>query len=403
MSIENLTNRLRTEIGDYSFKSVVEWKSAHPDRRAIGLFPVYAPVELVHAAGMFPVTIAGASGGVKIDRANEYLQAFVCSIGRSTLELELSGALKVLDGMVFPSVCEIARGLSGVWNRLVTDKPVLYLHFPQNVISPGAVDYLEAELNRLKSSLEEIGGTEITSEALNESFRVINRRTELVRKLDQYRQDCPWSLKASEFYLLKLAGLRIPVEEHIGILEEAVEITGTTEPHRAPGFRVILTGAFCELPPLEMLEVIENERVAIVSDDILPGFQWWKSPLPESENPVRTLAEHYIGNISHGSIMLEDPGNRCEDTIARIKDARAYGVIYASPKFCQPSLHDAACLIRTCEEKGIPYVRLEYEEEMTVFESIRVQIEAIREAREALPYAGTDSVDRAGRESNGTT
>ena len=398
MSIEDLTNRLRTEISDYSFKSVVEWKSAHPDRRAIGLFPVHAPIELIHAAGMFPVTIAGASGGVKIDRANEYLQAFVCSIGRSTLELELSGALKVLDGMVFPSVCEIARGLSGVWKRLVADKPVHYIHFPQNVKSPGAVDYMEAELNRLKSSLEEIGGAEITSEALNESFRVINRRTELVRKLDQYRQDCPWSLKASEFYLLKLAGLRIPVEEHIGILEEAVEIAGTTEPHRAPGFRVILTGAFCELPPLEMLEVIENERVAIVSDDILPGFQWWKSPLPESENPVRTLAEHYIGNISDGSTMQDDPASKCENTIAEIKAARAYGVIYASPKFCQPSLHDAACIIRTCEENGIPYIRFEYEEEMTVFESIRVQIEAIREARTALPYAGTDSVGGVGRE-----
>lgn len=391
MPIRDIIEKLRRSVNDPDFGSVTDWKTKHPGSKAIGCFPVYAPVELIHAAGMLPVTVAGASGGVRLDRANSILQAFVCSIARSTLELELEGKLKALDGMVFPSVCEVARGLSGVWARSVPDKPVFYIHFPQNLRSSGTLDYLASELSRFKSALEELGGRRISDDALNESFRVYNKRADLLNALDLLRRDCPQCLKASEFYILRLAGNAVSPEDHIEILEKAMEAVDKDAAAEKPMFRMALTGAFCELPPLAMLETIEDTGVAIVSDDIQLGMRWWAKPIPESDDPVRTLAEHYLNSAVRSSIVHENPKERCEEIRERIAWAHADGVIYASPKFCHPSLHDAACIVKTCEERGIPYIRFEYEEDMAVFESICVQVEALLEARAALPFAGTEN------------
>lgn len=66
----------------------------------IGSFPVYAPLELVHAAGMLPVNLFGAAGGVEIEAADARIQSFVCSITRSTLELGLRGNLDAFDGFL---------------------------------------------------------------------------------------------------------------------------------------------------------------------------------------------------------------------------------------------------------------------------------------------------------------
>ncbi len=398
MSISALIQKLRHSVEDQPLKPVGEWKRSHPDGKAIGCFPVYVPVEIVHAAGMLPVSIAGASSGTKLDHANSFLQAFVCSIARSTLELELEGKLSELDGFVFPSGCEIPRGLSGVWERRETDKPIVYLHFPQNIASPSALDFMVGELTRLRSLLEELGGCEISDEALLGSFRIYNERAGLLDKLDSVRCDHPEKLKASEFYILGLSGLAIPPEDHIALLNEALGAIESAAGRPAPKLRMALMGAFCERPPVAMLEVIEGEGVAIVSDDILLGQRWWTEPIRTSGDPMTLLAEHYLRHSPITPLTHTRDEVRCDAIIETIKRSRADGLIFASPKFCHPSLHDAACVVRTCEDNGIPYLRFEYEEEMAVFESIRMQVEALLEARAALPFAGVESNKETAKE-----
>ena len=46
-------------IGDLSLKRVHRWKDQHGGAGVMGYFPVYAPVEIIHAAGMLPVGLSG--------------------------------------------------------------------------------------------------------------------------------------------------------------------------------------------------------------------------------------------------------------------------------------------------------------------------------------------------------
>ncbi len=390
MPIARLIESIRQKVDDPSYPEIAEWKASHPGGKAIGCFPVYIPAELIHAAGMLPVQIAGAMGNVKLDEADGYLQSSVCSVGRSTLELKIDGHFSGLDGMIFPSVCEISRGLSGVLKRYDPDFPVIYIHYPQNLKSAYAKDYLVNELNRLKSVLENLSGNKITDEALLDAFKLYNERSELLSELAQFQLDHPERLSASESYLLRLAGVVVPAERHNAIIEEALKLLKDSGDRHPVRLRMVLTGAFCERPPVEMLETIEAEGVAIIHDDILLGQRWWVEKLPLEGDLISILAENYLHNTVINPVVFQPESTPCNHTLDIVERTKADGVIIASAKSCHPAHHDSHCIVRICEEHGFPFVRLEFEEDQRVFESTRVLFEALLEARERLPIAGTD-------------
>ena len=86
-----------------------------PGRKAIGYMPMYVPREIVHAAGMLPVGIFGGGDQMEEIQGDADHQRNTCRIPRSTLELGLTGRLDCLDGMLFPSICDVIRNLSGMW------------------------------------------------------------------------------------------------------------------------------------------------------------------------------------------------------------------------------------------------------------------------------------------------
>jgi benzoyl-CoA reductase subunit C len=86
-----------------------EWKEAHPGGRAIAAYPVWAPVEVIHAAGMLPLALLGGGASVELTHADARFQSFVCSIAKSSLELGFQGLVRGVDGFVFSNICDVAR------------------------------------------------------------------------------------------------------------------------------------------------------------------------------------------------------------------------------------------------------------------------------------------------------
>src|SRR5215813_5274161 len=101
-TVEHLISHYREPLENFPFDLTTEWKKHHPDKKVIGCYPVYTPVEIIHAAGMLPVGVIGAGNRLEIAHADSRFQSFVCSIVKSTLELGLTEKLKFLDGIVVP-------------------------------------------------------------------------------------------------------------------------------------------------------------------------------------------------------------------------------------------------------------------------------------------------------------
>ena len=97
---------------DLNVTAAREWKNAEPDRKVIGYMPVYIPREIIHAAGMLPLGILGGGDQLEVIHGDAYYQSYICRIPRSTIELGVSGRLDFVDGMLFPSICDVIRNLS---------------------------------------------------------------------------------------------------------------------------------------------------------------------------------------------------------------------------------------------------------------------------------------------------
>ena len=129
---EQIINRCRALFEDLNFTAAREWKAALPGRRVIGFMPIYVPREIVHAAGMLPIGIFGGGDQLEVIQGDAYYQSYICRIPRSTIELILTKRLDFVDGMLFPSICDVIRNLSGMLKMI---RPEVYSHYfdiPQN-------------------------------------------------------------------------------------------------------------------------------------------------------------------------------------------------------------------------------------------------------------------------------
>src|SRR6516225_8278467 len=186
---------------DISFRSVRKWKQDHPDKKAVAYFPVYAPVELIHAAGMLPVGLSGAGDRLDIQHADSRFGSFICSIVKTTQEMGLTGHLQPFDAFLFSSICDSARNLCFVIKRNLPQMYVDFIHLPHST-STSSVDFLAAEYRRIIAELEKLGGIKVSDESLRGSIAVYNRQRQRVRELYELRAQSPEKLRCWESYVL---------------------------------------------------------------------------------------------------------------------------------------------------------------------------------------------------------
>jgi benzoyl-CoA reductase subunit C len=377
-SWEELVARCRALVLDAGFTTVRVWKQ-RTGGKAVGCFPVYTPQELVAAAGCLPVTLFGARGQVEIDHADSHIQSFVCSIARSTLELGLASHLDWMDGFIVLSICDVARNLSGMWQHNFKSF-VFYLHAPQNVGSVAASVYYASELERLRAHLGELSGQPISDDALRGAIRIYNRNRALLTELQRRAAANPAQWPTSHVYALAGAGNVLPREEHNGLLERALALGQAAARPKRDVVRVALRGAFCEQPPLELLETLEETGCAVVEDDLQIGARFFRAPVAEDGDPVGELVKAYLNDTVLTPVNNPGQRSRSDELLRCCHEKEIQGVIFAAPKFCEPALYDAVLLKRAVERAGLPTLEFEYEEKMTVFETVRMQAETFVES-----------------------
>jgi len=379
-TVENLVSQYRELLENSPLDIAAAWKTSHPDLKLVGCYPVYTPVELIHAAGMLPVGVIGAGNRLEIAHADSRFQSFVCSIVKSTLELGLTERLKFLDGIVFHSICDPARNLSSVFKRNFPDLMVEYIHFPQNMASPHTIDYLIAEYKRIGASYEKLSGKAITDEALGTSIALYNTQRRLIRELYAIRRETPQNLSTVECYILTRIGTLLPPEQHISILEQAIPELRQRNERPKDRIRVVLEGSFCEQPPIELLAGLEAAGCYILDDDFLTGWRWFTGDIPIAGDPMRNLANAYLNQSVYSGVKHDTREPKSKHLIDKFKDTRADAVLILAAKFCEPALFDYALYKRALEKEGIPHLCLEFEEKMWIFDKARTEVETFVES-----------------------
>jgi benzoyl-CoA reductase subunit C len=374
--------RARALVEDRSLDHVRAWKAAHPGALAIGHLPIYVPRPLLEAIDCLPVAVFGGGDDLEIIRGDSYFQSYICHIPRSTLELGLTGHLDALDGMIFPSICDVIRNLGGMWRLLFPDRYAAYLDIPQDFDTGIGGRFYVSAMREIAAELEARGARALENGAVRRAIRDENQRRASLERLDAMRRAEPWRLSASEAYLIARAGAGLTAADHRTLIDEACAAASERPTRLIDNARVVLRGSFCEQPPFDLIRTLEKAGCDIVDDDFQLGFRTIQGriDLDDDDDPLDGLARAYITRgVATASRYIGDE-EKGAALISRVRECRADGVVFAAASFCDPALLDQPMLESALDRAAIPHTSFKFAENNAQFQTIREQAGAFSDS-----------------------
>lgn len=359
---------------DLNFKRAKKWKAEDKKRVIVGYLPIYVPREIIHAANGIPVGIMGAGDRKQIIKGDAYYQSYICHLPRGMIEMALDKNLDEFDGFLFPAICDCVRNLSGMFKLANKGKFQRYFDYPQNFDPKiGGTFYIQ-EMEKVMEDMFKINGVKVTEEALNHAIKLYNTNRKLIEEIYNIRQEFPWRLSAVETYHILRAGITIPVEEHNEILKQVVEHIQKERGEPLDNIRVVVTGSFCEQPPIGLIKSIELAGCYIVDDDFMLGSRLIQGNVKSnSNNPLEALTDAYINHSTFSSAYYDVGNPKGKRLVKLAKERNADGIIFSAASFCDPALLDRPQMQKECDAAGIPHINFQFHENTGQFKVIKEQ------------------------------
>lgn len=177
--------------------------------------------------------------------------------------------------------------------------------------------------------------------------------------------------------LVAVGGL-VPREEHNELLETVLGMLRHRETRRLDRIRVVYEGGFCEQPPLDLIRAI-GRSCYVVDDDFLIGLRWIVEDVPVNGDPLGALAEAYLERSSYSPVQHDLRKPKEQMLLDRIQAADARAAIVTAAKMCEPGLEEQVAYTHALDKAGVPYFVSEFEENMTSFETLEIQLETFVE------------------------
>ena len=380
-TLNGIIEKCKSLAFDLDYFEAKGWKNNGDNRVLIGYMPIYFPREIVHAANGLAVGILGVGDRKQIMKGDAFYQSYICRIPRGIIELALDDHFKNFDGFIFPSICDVIRNLSGMFQVLKMGTFIHYLDYPQNFKSHVGGEFYKKELHHILDEIKKINRISVTAEQLNNSIKLYNKNRQLIEAIYDIRQEYPWRLTSEELYYIVRAGMVISVEEHNAMLEDVLGFIQKEIGEPMDKIKILVSGSFCEQPPIGLIKTIEMAGCYIVEDDFLLGSRWIKGDVEDdTDDPVGALAEAYLKNSTFSSSIYDVENPKEKRLLELVKKRKVDGIIFAAPSFCDPALLDMPILQNACDDNNIRYISFQYAENTGQFKNIKEQVGAFSDS-----------------------
>lgn len=369
-NVKALLEQFRAIAGDP--KKAVADHLAETGKGAIGMMPIYAPEELVHATGFLPVGLWG--GSRPVTKARAYLPPFACSVMQQVMELECEGAYDDLAAVVFSVPCDTLKCMSQKWKGT---SPVLVFTHPQNRGLEAANRFLEREYAILKEKLENVTGVKITNAALEHSIQVYNENRAVMREFSALAAQYPQVISAVDRHAVFKSRLFLEKSRHTALVKQLMEAVRAAEPQPWTGKKVVVTGILLE--PNGLLELFDQLGLAIVADDLAQESRQIRVDVPDGdEAPLYRLAR--VWQKMYGcSVATDIQKQRGPMLLDMVRKTGADAIVVAMMKFCDPEEWDYPIYYKQFEAQGVRNLMIEVDQESTSFEQIHTRLQSLAE------------------------
>lgn len=352
-------------------KKMAEDYEKETGKEVIGVMPVYAPEEIIHAAGCLPIGLWG--GKKEVSRTRAYLPPFACSIMQTVMELQIEGTYDILKAVLFSVPCDTLKCLSQKWKG---KSPVIVFTHPQNRIIDAANAYLVKEYEWVKAELERILGRTISVDDIKESVKIYNENRKTMREFVRIAAQYPQIIDPIVRHNIMKSRWFIRKEKHTSYMKELIAELKKEAIVPWDGKKVILTGIMVE--PVELLEIFKDEKFAVVADDLAQESRQFRGDVPEEEEDVLYNMAKWWQNLEGCSLATDVQKVRGQMLINMYEKSKADAVIVCMMKFCDPEEFDYPVYHREFNEKGIKNISIEIDLEISSFEQIRTRLQTFK-------------------------
>jgi benzoyl-CoA reductase/2-hydroxyglutaryl-CoA dehydratase subunit BcrC/BadD/HgdB len=322
-------------------------------RSLVGCFPLYPPLPLLHAFGLTPVTLWSLDSEISgLSHSDLHLQNYTCRVGRHLLEFVLGDAAGMFDAFFMYNACDTLRNLPEIIREGLkqerADIPIFRLHVP--ALSPdrsGARAYLTDKVRGLVHDLEQFTGRTFPRSAFQEAQERYQRQRGLSLEMEE-------KMRAGEISFAAGAGILrqahyLPVEEHIGLLEEGLSVLNTARENR-PFVPVMVSGILP--PPVPLMETMDASGLRVVANDMaLFGRSYGYSP-GMTRDPETYCCDFYFNHYPC-TTMLPEGDRRIELLLGTVRESGARGFIFFGEKFCEYEYFEFPYLENRLRQEGI--------------------------------------------------
>jgi len=304
------------------------WKKE--GKPVVGLTCTSIPEELLHAAGVLPIRLR-AYDLPDTSRADSHLHSIVCSYSRGILDLQLSGKLDFLDGIVATNTCDHHMRLAG---QLEDKSDYTFFHYfsMYHTLTAGAREWFRGEMEKMIDRIEESFGQPISQDQLNNTISVYNRTRQLMMRLNEFRKSDPSPISGSDYLKVVLAGMSMPKELFNDHLEELLTELGQSKSGDEPRPRLLIMGGACDAPGF--IRFVESKGSTVVADDSCFGLRFYQGLMAENtDDPLDAIVDRYFNRLPCPSVIDGfDFGYQNLKEI--INDWGIQGIVNARIKFC---------------------------------------------------------------------
>jgi benzoyl-CoA reductase/2-hydroxyglutaryl-CoA dehydratase subunit BcrC/BadD/HgdB len=351
--------------------------------KVIGTMCMFAPLELIRAAGAIPVRLCSGMHNTIATGEEIMADAGLCPLVKSTLGVKLSRAspfFEAADAVVVPMVCDAKFKLGEVLQDFV---PVWMVNVPHIKDTAQARALWLDEVRALQTRIEALTGNRIYWEELKREMELALRAQTVARRIYDIRKADPPVITGRDALLVTQTTFTEDLREWADRAEELAEELeerarrglAVSDPE-AP--RVLLAGAPIMWPNFKLPQLVEESGGVIVADELCSGMRWLYDPIGVDEwvwdDMYRAMAERYLQPSVCPCFTPNDP--RVGRIQQMIEDFRVEGVVYHVLRGCHIYNVEAARIKSAAEDMGVPMLVVETEYSQEDTEQLRTRIEA---------------------------
>lgn len=369
------TDELLNQLGDIASNPGAALEAVLASgKKAVGILPYFAPEELVDAAGLVPFGVWGAQ--LQASEAKRYFPAFICSLLQTALELGIRGKLDGLSAIIAPLSCDSLKCFGPNWKAAVKSVPVIEFAFAQNRKIDAGVQFTVSQYEKVAAQLAEITGAEISKDAVAKSVAKYNANRAALREFSALAATHPQSVSPKNRSAVIKAGYFMDRAEHTALVSELCEALRAIPDESWDGLRVVTSGILADAP--QILEIFAENKIAIVADQVAHESVSFNFDTPVTENPLTGMAER-LGAIEGCSVLFDLGKKRASGLAELAAQSKADGVIFVQSKFCDPDEFDYPIAKAKLDERAIPMLQIEYDQQAGHFEQIKSAVLAFCE------------------------